>query len=206
MYIQPFSMEVDWPEILCSMEVSTVFYICRYCVFTLWAGTTLLLRWLIIFVTPILICFPIAVKIEVLVPVVLAIFLFLAVLGLVICYVKHSEITKPMPEPYFIDLVLSPNVSMHLRCQSQKLSYLFRPRKKCLFVHDRPTLTLKIRKKVLTVQKNTDPYFSDFQKFLYFVLLFKNFHILNLNKIKIDISTALRHLNCFETFWNHKIL
>ena len=35
MYIQPFSMEVDWPEIWCLMEVSTVFYICTYCIFTL---------------------------------------------------------------------------------------------------------------------------------------------------------------------------
>ena len=36
MYIQSFSMEVDWPEIWCLMEVSTMFYICRCCVFTLW--------------------------------------------------------------------------------------------------------------------------------------------------------------------------
>ncbi len=36
MYIQPFSMGVDWPEICCVMEVSTLFYFCRYCVFTLW--------------------------------------------------------------------------------------------------------------------------------------------------------------------------
>ncbi len=35
-YIQPFSMEVDWPEMVCLMEVSTKFYICTYCVFTLW--------------------------------------------------------------------------------------------------------------------------------------------------------------------------
>ena len=34
MYIQPFSMEVDWQE-KHSMDVSTMFYICRYCVFTL---------------------------------------------------------------------------------------------------------------------------------------------------------------------------
>ncbi len=31
-YIQPFSMEVDWPEIWCLMEVSAMFYICRYCI------------------------------------------------------------------------------------------------------------------------------------------------------------------------------
>ncbi len=36
MYIQPFSMEVDWREIWHQMDVSTMFYICRYCVFTLW--------------------------------------------------------------------------------------------------------------------------------------------------------------------------
>ena len=36
MYIQPFSMEVDWGEIWHKMDVSTMFYICRYCVFTLW--------------------------------------------------------------------------------------------------------------------------------------------------------------------------
>ncbi len=33
-YIQLFSMEVDWPEIWRLMEVSAMFYICRYCVFT----------------------------------------------------------------------------------------------------------------------------------------------------------------------------
>ena len=37
MYIQPFTTVVDWPEIGCFMEVSTMFYICRYCVFT-WDG------------------------------------------------------------------------------------------------------------------------------------------------------------------------
>ncbi len=37
MYIQPFTTVVDWPEIGCLMEVSTVFHICRYCVFT-WDG------------------------------------------------------------------------------------------------------------------------------------------------------------------------
>ncbi len=36
MYIQPFSMEVDWQEISHQMDVSTMFYICRCCVFTLW--------------------------------------------------------------------------------------------------------------------------------------------------------------------------
>ncbi len=37
MYLQHFTTVVDWPEIGCSMEVSTMFYICRYCVFT-WDG------------------------------------------------------------------------------------------------------------------------------------------------------------------------
>ncbi len=32
MYIQPFSMGVDWREIWHQMDVSTMFYICRYCV------------------------------------------------------------------------------------------------------------------------------------------------------------------------------
>ncbi len=36
MYIQPCSMKVDWREILHQMDVSTMFYNCRYCVFTLW--------------------------------------------------------------------------------------------------------------------------------------------------------------------------
>ncbi len=36
MNIQPFSMEVDWPKILLLMAVSAKFYICTYCVFTLW--------------------------------------------------------------------------------------------------------------------------------------------------------------------------
>ncbi len=39
MYIQPFTTVVDWPEIGCMMEVSTMFYICRYCVFT-WDGSS----------------------------------------------------------------------------------------------------------------------------------------------------------------------
>ncbi len=34
MYIQSFSMEMDWSEILCLMEVYTMFYVCIYCVFT----------------------------------------------------------------------------------------------------------------------------------------------------------------------------
>ena len=38
MYIQPFTTIVDWPEIWCLMEVSSMFYICRYCVFT-WDGS-----------------------------------------------------------------------------------------------------------------------------------------------------------------------
>ncbi len=37
MYIHPFTTVVDWPEIECLMEVSTMFYICRYCIFT-WDG------------------------------------------------------------------------------------------------------------------------------------------------------------------------
>ncbi len=36
MYIQTFSMEVDWPEICSVIEVSTMFYICTYCIFTLY--------------------------------------------------------------------------------------------------------------------------------------------------------------------------
>ncbi len=44
MYIQPFSMEVDSPEIGCLMDVSTMFYICTYCVFTLW-GRSVLINW-----------------------------------------------------------------------------------------------------------------------------------------------------------------
>ncbi len=36
MYIQPFSMELDWREIWHQMDVSTMFYNCRYCIFTLW--------------------------------------------------------------------------------------------------------------------------------------------------------------------------
>ncbi len=36
-YIQPFTTVVDWPEIGCLMEVSTMFHICRYCIFT-WGG------------------------------------------------------------------------------------------------------------------------------------------------------------------------
>ncbi len=34
MYIQPFTTLVDWPEMGCLMEVSIMFRICRYCVFT----------------------------------------------------------------------------------------------------------------------------------------------------------------------------
>ncbi len=34
MYIQRFTTVVDLPEFGCVMEVSTMFYICRYCVFT----------------------------------------------------------------------------------------------------------------------------------------------------------------------------
>ncbi len=37
MLIQPLTMGVDWPEIACLMEVSTMFNICRYCIFT-WYG------------------------------------------------------------------------------------------------------------------------------------------------------------------------
>ncbi len=32
MYVQPFTTVVDWPEIGRLMEVSSMFYICRYCV------------------------------------------------------------------------------------------------------------------------------------------------------------------------------
>ena len=35
--MQRFTTVVDWPEIRCLMEVSTMFYICRYSVFT-WEG------------------------------------------------------------------------------------------------------------------------------------------------------------------------
>ncbi len=35
--IQPFTTAVDWPEIGCLMEISTMFYIRRYCIFT-WGG------------------------------------------------------------------------------------------------------------------------------------------------------------------------
>ncbi len=35
-YIQPFRMEVDWQEIWGLMDVSTMSYICIYCVFTEW--------------------------------------------------------------------------------------------------------------------------------------------------------------------------
>ncbi len=31
---------VEWPEIWCLKEVSTLFYICRYCVFTWWGRST----------------------------------------------------------------------------------------------------------------------------------------------------------------------
>ena len=34
MYIKPFTTAVDWWEIWRLMEVSTMFYTCRYCVFT----------------------------------------------------------------------------------------------------------------------------------------------------------------------------
>ena len=34
--IQPFTMEVDWPKIGCLMEVSIMFDICTYCIFTLY--------------------------------------------------------------------------------------------------------------------------------------------------------------------------
>ena len=40
MYIQPFSMQVNWSEIWCLMKVSTLFYICRYWIFTLWVRST----------------------------------------------------------------------------------------------------------------------------------------------------------------------
>ena len=39
MNIQHFTTVVDWPEIWCLMEISSMSYICRYCVFT-WGGKT----------------------------------------------------------------------------------------------------------------------------------------------------------------------
>ncbi len=33
-YTQPFTIGVDWPKIVCLMEVSTLFCICTYCIFT----------------------------------------------------------------------------------------------------------------------------------------------------------------------------
>ncbi len=39
-YIQPFGIEVDGREIWYQMDVSTVFYNYRYCVFTLWRRPT----------------------------------------------------------------------------------------------------------------------------------------------------------------------
>ncbi len=42
MYVQPLSMEVDWWEIWHQMDVSTMFYICIYCVFTLWGRAEVL--------------------------------------------------------------------------------------------------------------------------------------------------------------------
>ncbi len=41
MYIHPFTIVVNWPEIGGLMEVSTMFYICRYCVFTWWGRASL---------------------------------------------------------------------------------------------------------------------------------------------------------------------
>ncbi len=38
MYILSFTTVVDWPEIWWLMDVSAMFYFCRYCVFT-WDGT-----------------------------------------------------------------------------------------------------------------------------------------------------------------------
>ncbi len=39
MYIQPLSMEVEWWAFWHQMDVSTMLYICRYCIFTLWGRT-----------------------------------------------------------------------------------------------------------------------------------------------------------------------
>ncbi len=44
MYIQLFCMEVNWRKIWHLVDVSTMFYICRYCVFTLWRRSTGWLR------------------------------------------------------------------------------------------------------------------------------------------------------------------
>ena len=41
LYIQPFTTIVDWAEIWRLMEVSTMFYICRNCVFTWYDSTSL---------------------------------------------------------------------------------------------------------------------------------------------------------------------
>ena len=38
MYIQSFSMEVDWPQIWYLMKVSNMLYICTYYIFTLWGS------------------------------------------------------------------------------------------------------------------------------------------------------------------------
>ncbi len=43
MYIHPFTTVVDWLEIGSLMEVSAMFYICRYCVFA-WNGRTIVQR------------------------------------------------------------------------------------------------------------------------------------------------------------------
>ena len=45
MYIQPFTKAVDWPEMLILMELSTMFYICKYCFFTWWESTVLQPEW-----------------------------------------------------------------------------------------------------------------------------------------------------------------
>ncbi len=49
MYIHHFTTVVNWPEIGCWMEVSTMFYICRYCDFTLWGRVYGMSLWRYIF-------------------------------------------------------------------------------------------------------------------------------------------------------------
>ena len=46
LYIQAFSMEVDWrPEVWLVMEVSTMVYICTYCILTLWGAELDVFNW-----------------------------------------------------------------------------------------------------------------------------------------------------------------
>ncbi len=47
MYIQPFTTVVDWPKTECWMEVSTMFYICRYFVFTHDRAAVVFWKWFV---------------------------------------------------------------------------------------------------------------------------------------------------------------